>query len=470
MRTWSDRRTALVVGVVVAGVVALGAGAQSARQTRTTGDEPHYLLTALSLAEDGDLDVSDERARLAYLPFHDVALSLQADIQADGRQVEPHDPLLPALLALPMALGGWLAAKLAMAAVAGGVAAATVWAARRRFGVGRRTAVAVAVAAGCSPPLAVYGTQIYPEIVAALACLVGFLAVTAARPSGRTTLLSVVAVVALPWLSVKYVPVAAVLAALLVAQLWFGDRRRLLVPALGGLVLAAMTYLAGHQVLYGGWTVYAAGSHFEAGELTVAGRDPDLLGRSVRLVGLLIDRHFGLGAWQPAWLLAPVGLVHVLRHRSSVSERTLAIRRPTNGEVLVAVVTAGWLTATFVALTMHGWWWPGRQVVVVLPLVAVAGAAWLDRAPAKVRIGVAAAGALGLWAWVTVVVGASTGDHSLVTQLGAIHWLPQWVLDPLLPDLRADGWATDARVAAWAVSLVVVAGGAGTAARHRIQP
>ena len=30
---------------------------------------------------------------------------------------------------------------------------------------------------------------------------------------------------------------------------------------------------------------------------------------------------------------------------------------------------AGWMvTATFVALTMHGWWWPGRQVVVVLPL------------------------------------------------------------------------------------------------------
>ncbi len=43
------------------------------------------------------------------------------------------------------------------------------------------------------------------------------------------------------------------------------------------------------------------------------------------------------------------------------------------------IVAAGWATATFVALTMHGWWFPGRQVIVVLPLVAAAIASWASR-------------------------------------------------------------------------------------------
>ena len=32
--------------------------------------------------------------------------------------------------------------------------------------------------------------------------------------------------------------------------------------------------------------------------------------------------------------------------------------------------------ATFVALTMQGWWFPGRQLVVVLPAAVLAIAWW----------------------------------------------------------------------------------------------
>ena len=62
-------------------------------------------------------------------------LPVQTEVLDGGRQVSPHDPLLPLLLAAPMGLGGWLAAKLALAVLAGGVAALTVWVAVRRFGV-----------------------------------------------------------------------------------------------------------------------------------------------------------------------------------------------------------------------------------------------------------------------------------------------------------------------------------------------
>ena len=50
---------------------------------QTTGDEPHYLLTALSLAEDGDLDVA-RRARgpSATAPFHEARLAPQERLLA----------------------------------------------------------------------------------------------------------------------------------------------------------------------------------------------------------------------------------------------------------------------------------------------------------------------------------------------------------------------------------------------------
>ena len=57
----------------------------------------------------------------------------------------------------------------------------------------------------------------------------------------------------------------------------------------------------------------------------------------------------------------------------------LAGRRFRSSLLVGCIVAAGWATATFVALTMHGWWFPGRQVIVVLPLVAAAIASWASR-------------------------------------------------------------------------------------------
>ena len=136
---------------------------------------------------------------------------------------------------------------------------------------------------------------------------------------------------ALPWLSVKYAPVAAALAAIgLFALVGRGDRRRAVVLA-GSLALAGIAYLAFHRAVYGGWTPYAAGDHFVGGELTVAGTDPNYGGRSIRLLGLLTDRGFGLLAWAPAWLLAVPG-----RRRAAFADgrpggRRWLCRRPPAG-------------------------------------------------------------------------------------------------------------------------------------------
>ena len=55
---------------------------------------------------------------------------------------------------------------------------------------------------------------------------------------------------------------------------------------------------------------------------------------------------------------------------------------------------------------MHGWWWPGRQVVVIVPLLVLATAWWVDRHPPVrpgARRGCACAGFV-LWGWLLVEV------------------------------------------------------------------
>ena len=104
--------------------------------------------------------------------FHEAGLPLQENLQPDGSRVSPHDPLLPAVLAVPMVVGGWVAAKLTLAAVAGVLAAAMLWVAVRRFGVPLRVAMLAVAAYSLAAPLAVYGTQVYPELPAALAVTV----------------------------------------------------------------------------------------------------------------------------------------------------------------------------------------------------------------------------------------------------------------------------------------------------------
>jgi hypothetical protein len=122
------------------------------------------------------------------------------------------------------------------------------------------------------------------------------------------------------------------------------------------------------------------------GELSVVGSDPDYAGRSRRLVGLLVDREFGLAAWQPAWLLAIPALAGLAR------------ARPAGWDALLSPVAVAWLGATFGALTMHGWWFPGRQVVVVLPLMVLAIAWWTGQSTRRLSIA-ALLGALGIAAY-----------------------------------------------------------------------
>jgi hypothetical protein len=447
------------VGLLAFLGAAAGIPVPAAHGAQTTADEPQYLLTAVSLAEDHDLDIADELAAGRWRAFHAPALPEQTEPLASGRRLSPHDPLLPLLLAAPVAAGGWVGAKLAMAGLAGLLAGLLLWTAVRRFGVPVGAGALVVAVFALSPPLAVYGSQVYPELPAALAVLVAVAALTVPGPPGRAGVVAAgAAVVALPWLAVKYLPVAAVLALLALWRLrGAGARRRALLLA-AGLVAAGVAFVLLHRWWYGGWTPYAAGDHFAGGELTAVGPDPDYLGRGRRLLGLMTDRTFGLAAWQPAWLLAVPALA------------TLARRRPAGWAALALPLAAGWLVAAFLALTMHGWWPPGRQVVVVLPLAVLAVARWAGGSASRARVGgrplaVAVAGGIGVVAFAWLVADGIGGRVTWAVdffQTGDPAYRA-WRL--VLPDYLTVTTATWILHAAWLVVLAAWAAAAWRQAR-----
>jgi hypothetical protein len=476
-RPWA---AAVAVGLLAFAGAAAGIPVPAAHGAQTTADEPQYLLTAISLAEDRDLDVADELAAGRWRAFHAAPLPEQTRRLPSGRRLSPHDPLLPLLLAAPVAVGGWVGAKLAMAGLAGLLAGLLLWTAVRRFGVPVGVGALAVAAFALSPPLAVYGSQLYPELPAAIAVVAAVAALTAPStgppataapagpPGGGAVVVVGVAVVALPWLAVKYVPMAAVLGLLALWRLVGAGARRRALALAAGLAAAGVAFFVLHRWWYGGWTPYAAGDHFVGGELTAVGTDPDYLGRSRRLLGLATDRTFGVAAWQPAWLLAVPALA------------ALARRRPPGWAAVTLPLAAGWLVATFVALTMHGWWSPGRQVVVVLPLAALAVGWWtgVNGRPAAGPAGGDGASAAG-WTAVPgrVVALAVAGGLGVVAYgwlladglAGRVTWAVDffrtgnpayraWRL--LLPDYLAVTWATWALHSAWLVVLTVWAAAA----------
>jgi hypothetical protein len=442
---------------LVATLAALaGIGVRSTYGGNVSVDEPQYLLSAISLWEDHDLDIADELAERRWLAFHNADLPVQTAVLPDSRQLSPHDPLLPVILAAPVGLAGWVGVKCALALLAGATAALTLWIAVRRFMVPVPLATIGTAVAFASPPLVVYGQQVYPEMPAALAALVGVAAVTGQLRRGGLVAF-VGAVVALPWLGVKYVPVAAALALVGLLGLHRGGRGRAVVVTLLTLVGAGLAYAVVHRLVWGGWTVYATGDHFEgSGEFGVVGFHPDYPGRTLRLVGLFVDRGFGLVPWQPAWLLAVPAVA------------ALARRRAPGALALALPLAAGWATAVWVALTMHGWWWPGRQVVVVLPLLLVGLLWWLATVvPSWARAVAAGLAAAGLAAYVALLADGYLDRLTWVVGFERVRDPVVQALRPLLPDYRAGGFLP--LHLAWFLALLLLLVAGWRSARPRVR-
>lgn len=355
---------------------------RASRGASITGDEPFYLLTTQSLFQDGDLDLRQQYQQRSYESFfdHPDGLWRQSAPLEDGTLLSPHNPGLPVLLLPGFAAAGLVGAQaqmLVMAALTFALTYVLVVGLTRESLWSWVGTIAVALSATAF----IYATEIYPEVPAALALVASLIILQGAQRPGVWRALTLAGcLTALMWLGVKYAPLAALVA------LWFlwraGLRARLTLLAAGGLSAAYFAWF--HLQTFGALTPYSVGAVY-AGDSTgsIISQHFTFWERGYRLWGLFIDANFGIGRWAPV-LLAVVPALLLLWRRGGLARLALAL--------LVTQI----LLATFVAITFMGWWFPGRTLMTVLPLLALPLTLLLMRLPLWGRFGIGLLGAYSL--------------------------------------------------------------------------
>jgi hypothetical protein len=204
--------------------------------------------------------------------------------------------------------------------------------------------------------------------------------------------------------------------------------------------------------LYGGPTPYAA----ESPGATATGADEplDYLERSYRAIALFADRDYGLLRWAPVLALALYGAWVLWREGRSGLARAIPALRAEHAAGLLCAAVAGaqLLVAIFPAPEMFGFWFPGRQLVAVLPIAIPLAALALRRAPRVGAVLAVVGVATSAWIWLH----ARAGGGSLVDDLPAAPFGP---VTDALPDFQAGGAYAFAFGIAAAVALVALLAG-----------
>jgi hypothetical protein len=178
----------------------------------TTGDEPHYLLVAESIAFDGDVDLTNDYASkertlrvVNVWPLDPIYHA--ADYGKSGQLRPLHGVGLSALLAPGVALGGLTGARLMMVLIAA-LLAHQLYRLLVELGFRRRYRIAAWVATVFCLPILAFSSQIYPELPGALLVLIVLRILVRGGSSPWALALGSAASAALAWLHVRYLPIS----------------------------------------------------------------------------------------------------------------------------------------------------------------------------------------------------------------------------------------------------------------------
>lgn len=431
---------------ILCAAYAFSADIRATRGAAITGDEPFYLVTTQSMLTDRDLDLRNQYATRSYEEFldHPDGLWRQSVPSDDGRLLSPHNPGL-SLLVIPGyvigRLGGVQAQLLIMAAAT--LALAFVLADRL---TGRRVAAWLAtLGVGLTAIAFIHSTEIYPEFPAALALVAALLVVTRERrlqPVDAAVLCALLS--AMCWLGIKYAPLTALVAAFAIYR---SERRaQMALLVVGG--LSAVIYVWFHVKTFGELTPYSVSAVY--GGLSTAetlGQHIEFQDRVYRLWGIFVDRRFGIGRWAPLLLAVVPGLALLARGSSSM-------------RLALGLILTQLLIAVFVVITMMGWWFAGRTMVTVVPLMALPLALLLSRATGWGRAAIAL---LAIYS-VVVTAGLALAGHSREITIAVdpfdMVFPPFQVLSPAFPQYTSwtgETWALTVFWVGVATASIVVA-------------
>ena len=352
------------------------------RTWRTTGDEPHYLLTSHSLVADGDLDLTINYDQLDYLDFYfSKDIVRQVRYHVSGAEILDHYLGLPILIAPAYALAGRLGV-LVFQALLGGLLASLTFKLAYLISEDRVAAAVGTIFVMLSPPLLMYHYLVYPELIAALLITgIIYLLLRYNAPSYNALFAVTVSLAILPWLNRRFVPLAVCLALLAV---WAWQNRK--PPRLQGLLRSpGWLGLATALISIGGLLWF--NSQLAAPARLDVNISPDggtLLLRLIRGIGWLMDQQRGLFIFAPIYIAAIFGLPYL-----GFRTRGWFVTVPFLGLFGITVLAGGfWIAwevgprflvaglptlATVLALTWrtYGRYWLGALVILVLGIVSL---------------------------------------------------------------------------------------------------
>ncbi len=408
-----------------------------------SGDEPHYLAIAHSVAFDGDFDLSNNYGASEPLVGAGV---LQPELHvrsgAGGVARPVHDVGMPVLFApyvrLAVPLTNWLTRAIPESTlqrarlnppllyrhfISLGMIVVAVMLARVLFntliglGASPNGALGLTALLGLSPPLLIFSILFFTELLSALLCLFVFtrIVLTDTRGSQRWWWLGC-ATGLLFLVHARNIGLMLPLAALAMVQLRAPARRaESRAFALGLAVLLAVRT----AVNYAFWGEWISNPHARLGDW------PGVWGllseSATRLAGLLVDQEFGLLIYAPIYVLALVGLGVWLRARATLARA-------------IIVVAGAYLALVVCPITnVHGWtggWSPAARFLTPLtPLLSLCVLAGLRAVPKAIAIGAIALQVIisaYVWQHPKVLWNDGDGRAAICDAIGerVCRWLP----------------------------------------------
>ena len=413
-----------------------------------SGDEPHYLIAAQSLAFDHDFDLANNYAMAGNLiGGGSLAPESHARIGVGGILRPAHDVGLPIVFAPYVRLAYPLAEALARTLppavlkrarlddilifrhlISLAMAVIAVALALQLFEIFRRTAASDAAAQRwallitLSPPVLSLSFLFFTELPSAL--IIVWLFRLLSEPDDRQPpwLFIGAATGFLLLLHVRNIAAVAALMAWSAARL-YRTHESTREWAGWGAALAALV-LVRAAIVHVFWGTWVTTPMAVAGDAAVP-LSGVLHETFVRASGLLFDQEFGLLTYAPIYLLVAPALL---------DRRT----RSAQGVRLALLLAAAYVTAVVVPyVNIHGWigGWspPARMIMPVVPLLAIPLAAWAPSVRGVRRVVIAAIIGLQIvidavvWQWPKALWNYEDGTSSLLESIPTLQrMLPAW--------------------------------------------
>lgn len=377
------------------------------------GDEPHYVLAARSMVEDGDVDLRNDyddvtRWGPVYPGHPRLEVNVSAfDYRGDGTLRPVHNVGLPVLLIPSQAVKpGFRSAQVTMVGVAVLTLAALLALLLR---LARRWWVAVLVwlPVALTLPVLAFSNQVYPEMPAALVIL----AVVHLLLWQRGLLVAGLLTSTLPWLHVRYWLLVPVLLGFILwrAPSW-RSRARAAAPTLVMAVVMAVFF----QRWYGGWLPSAPYdvAAYHGAEKT------DLVAFYRLGLGSMWSPVFGLIPYSPVFWLGLVGAGAVIARWGRAG---LAAAGGVGFYVLAVAIAGG------AAFSL-----PARFLIPIVPLLAVPVLAFVE-------LGAGALAAFGVLALANALIALPVSTrYGDLYDLGVARYPPVVKVEELYPVFLTD--------------------------------